>query len=447
MAATTPDRAKPGRKGSIGKGDPSSFDKSAQPKDIMEKKGYYDKLMQTRQEFITERERLDKEIEVEHKEVKTLEAKIKAMQEWLTKAEPAIETKREHLRRFDRNLDKLQDMLENLTPRTLARRVRFMNLPMDPFERAAILRDDYAQLVLRPGEPSEPPMHLSATPRGKGIEAVKAKNKTATCSGGLTMAIRVYSSSAAASDPPVIVFFHGGGYVCGDLDTCSWLCRALSAFSGATVVAVDYRRAPEHKFPAATIDAYEAVCWVASGGLGFQPRKIAVAGDSAGGGLAAGCCLRARDDPEGPAIAVQILAYPWLDLRADAPTLFSKFADGRCGLFKDEVDWYREVYAPPGADPDGGGGEWTQDPRASPMLAESLEGLPRTFLAYAVKDMLAEDSESFAKRLSSELGPHAVHTMRLEGPEHHFLTMGNSAESHAVVSAAAAYASAVLWSA
>merc|ERR1712216_545685 len=147
--------------------------------------------------------------------------------------------------------------------------------------------------------------------------------------------------------PPVLVYFHGEGFVMGTLETHDWLCRTLAgAACGVSIIAIHYRQPPEHRFPAAFEDAYGALRWVAEGNMakGKPPMRVAVAGDSAGGGIAAACCLRARSDPEGPKIELQVLLYPWLDLRPDSAAVK---VGGACDwVTRIELEWLRNAYAP-----------------------------------------------------------------------------------------------------
>src|SRR5205807_9164481 len=154
----------------------------------------------------------------------------------------------------------------------------------------------------------------ASTPTPAEIGAVK--NLTADGPGG-PIPLRVYRPAdvPAGTPLPVLVYYHGGGWVIGDLDTHDVQCRQITAEAGITGVAVDYRLAPEHKFPAAVDDAWAATRWVVAhaGELGIDGRRVAVAGDSAGGNLAAVVALMARD-AGGPAIALQVLIYPVTDV-------------------------------------------------------------------------------------------------------------------------------------
>src|SRR5262245_42989822 len=151
----------------------------------------------------------------------------------------------------------------------------------------------------------------ASTPTPPEIGSVK--NLSADGPGG-PIPLRVYRPAGVADDTllPALVYFHGGGWVIGDLDTHDVQCRQLTAEARITVVSVDYRLAPEHKFPAAVDDALVATRCVARHGpeLGVDIRRLAVGGDSAGGNLAAVVALLARDSSEGPALAYQVLVYP-----------------------------------------------------------------------------------------------------------------------------------------
>src|SRR3989441_7646407 len=157
--------------------------------------------------------------------------------------------------------------------------------------------------------------------------------------------LRVYRPAGVATGTPlpVLVYYHGGGWVIGDLDTHDVQCRQITAEAGITVVAVDYRLAPEHKFPAAVDDAWAATRWVVAhaGELGIDGRRVAVAGDSAGGNLAAVVALMARD-AGGPAIALQVLIYPVTDVAAESKS-YRDFADGYM-LTRDGMRWFTNHY-------------------------------------------------------------------------------------------------------
>lgn len=165
---------------------------------------------------------------------------------------------------------------------------------------------------------------------------------------------------------PVVTFFHGGGWVIGDIDTHDGSCRILSRRTGAVVVSVDYRLSPENRFPAALDDCLAAVSWVAdhAADIGADPHRLAVAGDSAGGNLAAAVTQRAHL-AGGPAIAAQALVYPATDFTTVRPS-FEANAEGYL-LTADAIGWFSDQYL---------GDHDRSDPAASPLLGD-LSGLPR----------------------------------------------------------------------
>lgn len=192
---------------------------------------------------------------------------------------------------------------------------------------------------------------------------------------------------------PALVFFHGGGYVMGDLDTHDALCRLICRDAGIHVISVDYRLAPEHKAPAAVDDCYAAYRWVTerAAELGLQPDRVAVGGDSAGGGLAAVVSQLARDDG-GPLPVLQLLLYPVTDMRAPSRSR-TLFADGFV-LTQHDIDWCGDQYL------DGSGVEDT-DPRVSPVRAASLAGLPPALVFTAGFDPLRDEGNRYAAAMAA----------------------------------------------
>jgi acetyl esterase len=209
---------------------------------------------------------------------------------------------------------------------------------------------------------------------------------------------------------PGLVYFHGGGWVTGSLYSHDHLCRALTRAAGVAVVSVEYRLAPEHPFPAAVDDAEAAVRWVAANaaGLGLDPARLAVGGDSAGGTLAAAVARRARDTG-GPSLTFQLLLYPATDADLDTPSYLEN-ADGYM-LTRAAMAWYWDQYAPDPAD--------RSHPDASPLRAGSLAGLPPALVVTAEFDVLRDEGEAYARRLS-ESGVDA-RLIRYDGMIHGFL--------------------------
>jgi len=202
--------------------------------------------------------------------------------------------------------------------------------------------------------------------------------------------IRVYTPDAP-EPRPALIYFHGGGWVVCDLDTHDVVCTAIANRAGSTVIAVDYRLAPEHKFPAAVIDSYAATAWVASHAeqLGVDPKRISVGGDSAGGNLAAVVSLKSRDE-KGPAIALQVMVYPVTDLSSFSTPSYEEFGESHY-LTKKEMEWFRENYLRNMDD--------ARNPDASPLLARDLGGLPPALIITAECDPLRDEGAAYAKRL------------------------------------------------
>jgi acetyl esterase len=211
----------------------------------------------------------------------------------------------------------------------------------------------------------------------------------------------------------VLVFVHGGGWVLCDLDSHDGYCRDLAAESGCAVVAVDYRLAPEHPFPAAVEDVYAAVAWVAAHGAeaGFDGRRLAIGGDSAGGNLAAVTTLLARDRG-GPAIARQVLLYPVTD-HGESES-YRHQGEGFY-LTADAMRWYWRQYL---GEADG------HHPTASPLRAPSLRDLPPALVVVAEHDPLHDEGVAYAARLRAD----GVETMLLDVPGvfHGFATLGST---------------------
>ncbi len=240
------------------------------------------------------------------------------------------------------------------------------------------------------------------------------------------VAVRIFVP-AGAGQMPVVMYFHGGGWVLGDLNTHDTLCRRLAASSSCVVVAVDYRRAPEHKYPAALDDCYAATQFVHQGGfeIGGDTRCMIVAGDSAGGNLATAVALRARDE-NGPPIAGQLLIYPVIEPSFETDS-YNQFADG-FGLTRATMQWFWRQYLH--------NDDQQLDPYAVPTRAASLQNLPPAHVITAEYDVLRDEGDAYARRLA-EAGV-AVSWQRYPGMIHGFVHLGKVfSDSQAAITEAA----------
>ena len=201
---------------------------------------------------------------------------------------------------------------------------------------------------------------------------------------------RVYSARAAKTPQPTVAYFHGGGWVQGDLETHHGLCARLAEHAGALVVAVDYRLAPEHKFPAAVEDCLAAYRWLRTKGrdVGADLSRVAVAGDSAGGNLSAVVSQLAASAGV-PAPTCQVLIYPAVDFSLETSS-HRELADGHV-IPRDRILWYMEQYLKSDAD--------KSDLRASPLRAPSLEGQPPAMIVTAGFDPLRDEGRAYGDRL------------------------------------------------
>lgn len=234
---------------------------------------------------------------------------------------------------------------------------------------------------------------------------------------GGPLPVRIYTPSGSGR-LPMLVYFHGGGWVLGDLETHDAPCRALANAAGCIVVAVDYRLAPEHKFPAAAEDCYAVTKWVVlnAAALGGDPTRIAVGGDSAGGNLAAAVTLMARDRGA-PSFTYQLLVYPVTDY-AFTTASYQENADGYF-LTKGLMQWFWNHYLPTEAD--------GQNLYASPLRdTREAEKLPPVLVITAEFDPLRDEGEAYAARLRKAGVP--VVLTRYNGMIHGFFSLGTVLE-------------------
>ena len=226
---------------------------------------------------------------------------------------------------------------------------------------------------------------------------------------------------------PALIYLHGGGWMVGSIDSHDGVCRALSNAAGCAVFSVDYRLAPEHRFPAAYDDALAAHAWLLKHAIELRiaPERIAVAGDSAGGNLAAAACLGLRGQPNAPVF--QLLIYPAIVMRTDTPS-YQAHAEGR-GLTRAGMAAYIQAYM----GPDGQLDDW----RASPLLAPSLHSLPPALVLTAGFDPLRDDGLLYADALSAAGVP--TQYLCFERQIHGFLLLGKIiAESRTAIEVCAA---------
>jgi acetyl esterase len=226
------------------------------------------------------------------------------------------------------------------------------------------------------------------------------------------MPARIYTPPGRGSFP-ILVYFHGGGWVIGNLEAYDSTCRALTNAAGCIVVAMEYRLAPEHKFPAAPEDCYAALQWVAAhaAAIGGDPTRLAIGGDSAGGNLTAVVAQMVRDRG-GPSLVYQLLVYPVTDYNFDTAS-YRENADGYL-LTKDAMVWFWNHYLRSAAD--------GSNLLASPLRAQNLRGLPPALILTAEFDPLRDEGEAYAARLREAGVP--VTLTRYNGMIHGFFSLG-----------------------
>jgi acetyl esterase len=259
-----------------------------------------------------------------------------------------------------------------------------------------------------PGEARAAISSLTAM-SGPGPEMAKVNNYSLDAETG-TFGVRVLVPNQAPHG--IIVYYHGGGWVFGTLDDFDTVARRLAERSGCAVVMVDYRLAPEYRYPAAADDAYAALLWASENATEIAGAQVPliVVGDSAGGNLAAVTALRARDR-EGPEVALQVLIYPVTDASLEHASYTNP--EYQLLLTRDDMAWFWDHYVPEA--------ERRAEPDASPFRASNLEGLPPTVLITAEYDVTRDDSEAYGARLKAA-GIEVEHS-RYEGETHGFFTL------------------------
>ncbi len=239
-------------------------------------------------------------------------------------------------------------------------------------------------------------LYLSLRPAAQGPRPAEAMVVDRTIPGPAgDLAVRLYRPASAPADAklPCLVYAHGGGWVFGNLDSHDVLCAQFALEAGIVVFAVDYRLAPEARFPGAFDDVVAGLKWVAANGvsIGVDPTRLAIGGDSAGGNLAAAVAIWARDNG-GPKLRLQLLAYPVTDAVGRAES-YRRYEDGY-GLNAATMEWFFDHYTPDKANR----GDW----RISPLRAPSLGGLPPALVITAGYDPLRDEGRAYAFRLHQE---------------------------------------------
>ncbi len=260
----------------------------------------------------------------------------------------------------------------------------------------------------------------------RGFDDVQARDLTVPCAQGPRRA-RMYSPQSARTETsPALVFFHGGGFCLGSIESHDGICRALASKAGVIVLSVDYRLAPEHVFPAAVEDAIAATRWVleSGGSIGIDPNAVAVGGDSAGGTLSTVVAQTLRGAARRPIF--QLLIYPATDCTRREPS-HQYFREGLM-LTAANIDWFLGNYLP---SPD-----LVTDPRASPIFAGDLSGLPPALVLTGGFDPLRDEGRAYAERMRAA-GVDVEHVCS-EGSVHGFMnTAGVLRESQRLLSLAA----------
>ena len=253
----------------------------------------------------------------------------------------------------------------------------------------------------------------NAAMRAGELESVTQIEERIIICGDGSFSVRIFTPRGEGPFP-IFIYYHGGGWVLCSVDTHESAARSIANAAGCIVVSVEYRLAPEHKFPIPVEDAYASLEWTYQNALDFNgdPERIAVGGDSAGGNMAAVVCLMARDRG-GPSIRHQVLIYPVTNLSSLETESYSQYAEGYF-LTRSMMEWFRDCYLRDESD--------RGNIFASPLLADDLSELPPAHFLMAEFDPLFDEGEAYAKRLSAAGIP--VKFSRYNGLIHAFIIMG-----------------------
>jgi acetyl esterase len=284
-------------------------------------------------------------------------------------------------------------------------------MPLDP--QAQQVLEQIAALGLPPNHrvsPSQARINMKSRPRAAGPAVAKVEDRLIP-GPGVDIPVRIYTPEGSGPFP-VLVWFHGGGWVVGDLETADPTARHLTVGADCVVLSVDYRLAPETRFPGQVEDCYAATIWAAQQAprLNGDPGQLAVGGDSAGGNLAAAVALMNRDRG-GLSLACQLLVYPVTARDFELPS-YRQNAEGY-GLTLDGMRWYWDLYLQASAD--------AANPYAAPLVAQNLKGLPPAVVITAEYDPLCDEGEAYATRLQAAGVPTTCR--RYDGMIHGFFGM------------------------
>jgi acetyl esterase len=290
--------------------------------------------------------------------------------------------------------------------------MEIMKMPLDPQVEAHLERlanSGFSQMHLMGHERVREGMRRMSLANINREPVAQIEDRTIETSAG-ELPIRIYHP-APGQQLPAVVFFHGGGFALGDLDTHDGLARMIANGARCAVVSVDYPRAPEHKYPAAPRAAFAATEWVAANGsqIGIDAARIAVAGDSAGGNLAAVVALMARDAC-GPNLALQLLIYPDVDFRRSNRSIH-EFAGRYGNISRDTQRWFMDLYLNDERE--------KTDPFVSPLLSPDFRNLAPALIITAEYDALRDEGEEYGASLRAA-GVDAV-VKRYDGMIHEFL--------------------------
>lgn len=301
-------------------------------------------------------------------------------------------------------------------------------MPLDP-DIQELLNRAAGQPKLETLSVAEARRQFEARPLPPAPEVGRVEERSIDGPGG-SLRLRIYTPPGGRTPRPLLVFYHGSGFVLCSLDTHDGICRNLCAGSGYVVVSVDYRLAPDAKFPAGLDDCLAATRWAAehAEALGTIPGFVLIGGDSAGGNMAAVTALRWRDS-DGPELAGQLLIYPVTDHYSSGYESYVENAEGY-GLGRAGMQWFWDHYL--------ASTEQGSDPLASPMRAPNLAGLPPALILTAEFDPLRDEAEAYGARLAAAGVP--TRTVRFDGVNHGFFAL-----TKWVAKADAAMAMAVDW--